>query len=159
LGVRYKFLGADKFEHGDIEVDGVWEGWNWAEGDGDKIIIPQLGPFSDITPTLVHHYQDTYSVRLGGAWNARLPAAALTLRIGGYFDSSATKFKDTRVDFDTMAKYAGTFGVGYSVRGVTLNVAYAYIYEPDRTVTNGDIQSINAVANGGFTTISGPTPV
>jgi long-subunit fatty acid transport protein len=159
LGIRYKFLGMDRFEHGDIEVDGDWEGWNWAEGDGDKIDIPALGPFSDIHPTLTHHYQDTYSVRVGGAYNIRLPAGVFTLRLGGYFDSAATKYKDTRIDFDTMARYAGTAGLGYSVRGVTLNVAYAYIYEPDRTVTNGDIQSINGVANGSTMTTEGPTPV
>ena len=58
-----------------------------------------------------------------------------------------------------MAKYGGTAGLGYSVRGVTLNMAYAYIYEPDRNVTNGDIQSINGVANGTTMTQSGQTPV
>jgi long-subunit fatty acid transport protein len=159
VGLRYKFLGSDDFEHGDIEVDGDWEGWNWAEGEGDKVEIPQLGPFSDIHPVITHNYQDTYSVRLGGAYNIRLPAGVFTLRIGGYFDSAATKYKDTRIDFDTMAKYAGTAGLGYSVRGVTLNVAYAFIWEPDRNVTNGDIQSINGVANGSTNTTEGPTPV
>jgi hypothetical protein len=162
LGVRYKFLGRDDFEHGDIEVDGTWEGWSWAEGGdriGDRIQIDQLGPFSDIHPILTHNYMDTYSIRVGGAYNIRLPAGVFTLRLGGYFDSSATKYKDTRVDFDTMAKYGGTAGLGYTVRGVTLNVAYAYIYEPDRNVTNGDIQSINGVANGSTMTTSGPTPV
>jgi long-subunit fatty acid transport protein len=159
VGVRYKFLGQDKFEHGDIEVDGTWEGWNWAEGDGDKIQIDNLGPFSDIHPTVTHHYMDTYSIRVGGAYNARLPAGVLTVRLGGYYDSAATQSKDTRVDFDTGAKYAGTVGLGYSVRGVTLNLAYAYIYEADRTVTDGDIQSINGVANGSTMTTNGPTPV
>ena len=159
LGVRYKFLGHDDFEHGDIELDGTWEGWNWAEGDGDKIQIDSLGPFSDIHPTLTHHYMDTYSIRLGGAYNIRLPAGVFTLRLGGFFDSAATKYKDTRVDFDTMAHYGGTAGLGYSVRGITLNIAYAYMYEPDRNVTNGDIQSINGVANGSTNTTAGPTPV
>ncbi len=159
LGLRYKFLGADRFEHGDIEVDGTYEAWNWAQGDGDKIVIPQLGPFSDIHPTLTHNYMDTYGVRVGGAYNIRLPAGVFTLRIGGYFDSAATKYKDTRTDFDTMAKYAGTAGLGYSVRGISLNVAYAYVWEPDRNVTNGDIQSINGTANGSTTTAEGPTPV
>jgi long-subunit fatty acid transport protein len=157
-GVRYKFVGADKFEHGDIELDGTYEAWNEAEGDGSKINIPNLGPFSDINPTITHNYRDTFSARLGGAYNIRLPSGVLSLRLGAYFDSSATKYKDTRMDFDTMAKYAGTAGVGYSVRGISLNVAYAYIYEPDRNVTNGDIQSINGVS-GGNTTSSGPTPV
>jgi hypothetical protein len=33
------------------------------------------------------------------------------------------------------------------------------MYEPDRNVTNGDIQSINGVANGSTMTTEGPTPV
>ena len=158
-GLRYIFRGPDNFEHGDIELDGTWEGWSGAEGDGDKVIIPNLGPFSDIHPVITHHYRDTFSARLGGAYNIRLPAGVLSLRLGAYFDSAATHYKDTRTDFDTMAKYAGTGGIGYTVRGVTLAVAYAYVYEPDRTVTNGDIQSINGVANGDTNTVEGPTPV
>jgi long-subunit fatty acid transport protein len=158
-GLRYIFRGADDFEHGDIELDGTYEAWGSAEGDGSKINIPNLGPFSDIHPTITHHYRDTFSARLGGAYNIRLPAGVLSLRLGAYFDSAATHYKDTRVDFDTMAKYAGTGGIGYTVRGVTLAVAYAYIYEPDRTITNGDIQSINGVANGDTNTVEGPTPV
>ncbi|MCU1281217.1 MAG: Long-chain fatty acid transport protein, partial [bacterium] len=159
VGVRYKFLGSDRFEHGDIELDGTWEGWNWAEGTGDHVQIDQLGPFSDIHPVITHNYKDTFSIRLGGAYNARLPAGVLTVRLGGYFDSAATEDKDTRVDFDTGNKFAGTVGLGYKVRGVSLNIAYAYIYEPDRNVTNGDIQSINGVANGSTMTTAGPTPV
>lgn len=158
-GLRYIFRGADDFEHGDIELDGTYEAWGAAEGEGDKVLIPNLGPFSDIHPTITHHYRDTFSARLGGAYNIRLPAGVLSLRLGAYFDSAATHYKDTRVDFDTMARYAGTGGIGYTVRGVTLALAYAYIYEPDRTVTNGDIQSINGVANGDTTTVEGPTPV
>ncbi|HEY1584044.1 MAG TPA: outer membrane protein transport protein [Polyangia bacterium] len=159
VGLRYKFLGHDDFEHGDIELDGTWEGWSWAEGEGDHINIPQLGPFSDIHPVLTHHYSDTFSIRLGGAYNIRLPAGVFTLRLGGFYDSSPTKPADTRVDFDTMARIGATAGLGYSVRGVTLNVAYAYMYEADRNVTDGDIQSINGVANGSTMTTVGPTPV
>lgn len=159
VGVRYKFLGKDDFEHGDVELDGTWEGWSWAEGEGDHINIPNLGPFSDIHPVLTHNYKDTFSIRLGGAYNMRLPAGVLTLRLGAYYDSSATADKDTRIDFDTMLRIGGTAGLGYRVRGVTLNIAYAYMWEPDRNVVNGDIQSINGVANGSTMTTSGPTPV
>ncbi|MDB4968676.1 MAG: hypothetical protein JWN44_4365 [Myxococcales bacterium] len=157
-GVRYKIVGADNFEHGDVELDGTYEAWSQAEGDGSKINIPNLGPFSDINPTITHNYRDTFSARLGGAYNVRLPAGVLSLRLGGFFDSAATRYKDTRMDFDTMAKYGGTAGAGYSVRGITFNLGYAFIYEPDRNVTNGDIQSINGVS-GGMTTSAGPTPV
>jgi long-subunit fatty acid transport protein len=153
LGIRYAFKGADHFEHGDIEVDGDYENWKNAEGNGDKVKIPDLEPLHDLDPTITHHYQDTASVRVGGAYNLRLPAGVLTFRAGFFFDSAATKYKDTRIDFDTMAKYAPTVGLGYSVRGVTLNVAYAYIWEPDRNVTNGDIRLINGI-DGGATTLS-----
>ncbi len=159
VGGRYKFMGADKFEHGDVELDGTYEAWGAAEGHGAQVNNPNLGPFSDITPLIVHHYRDTFRARLGGAYNVRLPAGVLSVRAGTFFDSSATHYKDTRLDFDTMAKWAGTVGAGYSVRGVTLNLAYAFIWEPDRNVQNGDIQSINGPANGGTMTGVGPTPV
>lgn len=158
LGARYKFLGVDNFEHGDIELDGTYEAWGAAEGVGSQVNIPNLGPFSDINPVITHHYHDTFSIRLGGAYNIRLPAGVLALRLGGYYDSSATDPKDTRVDFDTMAKIGATAGLGYGARGVTINVAYAFIYMADRNVTNGDIQSINGVGGTTMTT-NGMTPV
>ena len=79
----------------------------------------QLGPFSDIHPTLTHHYQDTFSVRLGGAYNVRLPAGVLTLRLGGYFDSAATKLQGhARSTSTPWTSAAAPAGLGYSVRGV-----------------------------------------
>jgi long-subunit fatty acid transport protein len=160
LGIRYAFKGADDFEHGDIELDGTYEAWHHAEGDGDHIVIPNLGPLSNINPDITHHYQDTFSARLGGAYNLRVGRmAVLAFRLGGYFDSAATKYKDTRLDFDTMAKWGATAGIGATVRGITLNFAYAYVYEPDRTVTNGDIRVINGVEGGGTTAMGQDTPV
>jgi long-subunit fatty acid transport protein len=146
-GIRYAFI-KDNFEHGDIELDGTYEAWADAQNPGSQINIPSLSIFQDINPTIVHNFQDTYSVRVGGAYNLRLPTGALTFRLGFFFDSAATKYKDTRIDFDTMAKYAPTVGLGYKVRGISLNVAYAYVWSPDRDVTNGDIRIINAVTMG-----------
>lgn len=147
LGLRYAFL-KHAFEQGDVEVDGTYEGWSWAEGDGDHINIPSLAIFSNITPTLTHHYSDTYSVRVGGAYNVALPAGVLTFRLGFFYDSSATNYADTRLDFNTLAKYAPTAGIGYRVRGVAINLGYAYLWSPDRDVRNGDIQPINPVQMG-----------
>jgi hypothetical protein len=162
LGARYIFRSKrDGFEHGDIEVDGDYEAWHAAETPGDHVYIPMLGPFfHDINPTITHNYQDTFSVRVGGAWNARLPVGVFTLRLGGYYDSPATKNADTRLDFDTFAKLAGTGGLGYRVRGISLNIAYAYVWEPDRTVTNGDIHLINGIDGSFNEPNNGPaTPV
>ncbi len=156
LGLRYKFLKSG-FEQGDIELDGVYQAWKDAEGNGDTLSVPQLAFFSNINTTIVHHYQDTVSVRLGGAYNLKLPKGVLTFRIGGFYDSAATKAKDTRLDFDTLDKWGGTLGLGFLIRGISINVAYAYIYSPVRIVRNGDILSLNGT--NGTTTDSGGNPL
>jgi long-subunit fatty acid transport protein len=142
VGLRYRFLAADGFEHGDIELDGNYEAWGQAEHDGDRLHVDTLGVFvKDLTTDITRHYHDTYGVRLGGAWNLRLGGLVLTLRAGMYFDSSATD--DTRLDFDTMLKVAGTGGVSLRVRGIGLHAAYAYVWSPDQDVANGMVRPID----------------
>ncbi|HEX6838041.1 MAG TPA: outer membrane protein transport protein [Polyangia bacterium] len=148
VGTRIVKLRDDDFEVADLEFDATWEGWGAAQGDGPKVSIPALSIFQDIHPTIVHHYHDTFSLRLGASYNVALPAGTLSFRIGGYYDSSATAAKDTRLDFDTLPKIAATFGLGYSVHGFTLNLAYAYVHELDRVVTDGDIAPVNGAAHG-----------
>jgi long-chain fatty acid transport protein len=148
VGTRVAKLRADDFEIADLEFDATWENWSAAQGDGPKVDIPNLSLFSDIHPTIVHHYHDTFSLRVGASYNVALPAGALSFRIGGYYDSSATDPKDTRLDFDTLPKLAATFGLGYSVHGFSINVAYAYVHEFDRVVTDGDIRPVNGAAHG-----------
>src|SRR5262249_29324471 len=146
LGARYAFI-KDGFEQGDVEVDGTYEAWHDAQGVGSQVKIPSLSIFQDINPTIVHNFRDTFSVRVGGAYNVKLQTGVLNFRLGFFFDSAATHYADTRIDFDTMAKYAPTVGLGYKVRGVHINIAYAYLWSPDRDVTNGDIRVLNAAAN------------
>jgi long-subunit fatty acid transport protein len=142
-GVRYAFI-KDGFEHGDVEVNGVYEAWQDAQGDGSKIHVPQLGFLvTDLRTTVIHNYRDTFGVRVGGSYNARLPKGVFTVRLGFAFDSAATRLPETRLDFNSGAKYIPTIGLGYKVRGVAINIAYAYMFEPDRTVTNGTIRPIN----------------
>jgi long-subunit fatty acid transport protein len=148
VGTRLIKLRQDDFEVADVEFDATWENWSAAQGDGPHVSIPNLSLFQDIHPTIVHHYHDTFSLRLGGAYNIALPAGALSIRAGGYYDSSATAPKDTRLDFDTLPKLAGTFGLGYSVRGFAINLAYAYVYEFPRVVTDGEIAPVNGAAHG-----------
>jgi long-subunit fatty acid transport protein len=145
LGVRYKVIGQDQFEHGDVELDGTYETWSTAEGVGDTVSLKaDLGFIRAFDTTIIHHYSNTYSIRLGGAWNLRLPAGVLSVRAGAYFDSSATANTDTRMDFDTMFKVAGTLGLGYRIRGIAINAAYAYVWEPDRIVADGALTQINS---------------
>jgi long-subunit fatty acid transport protein len=143
VGLRYRFL-RDGFEAGDLELDGNYEAWGTAERDGDTLHVDQLGVFvKNLTADITRHYIDTWGVRLGGAYNVRLPRGVLSVRAGAYWDSAATRDADTRLDFDTMMKIAGTAGLGYRIRGIGINAAYAYVWEPDRNVGNGVVQPID----------------
>jgi long-subunit fatty acid transport protein len=145
LGGRWMFRGIDGFEHGDVEADIIYEGWGWVQNPGINLDIENIGPLSGFKTVLQHNYQDTIGVRVGGAFNLRMKQGVLTFRAGGFFDSAASKQKDTRLDFDTMPKWAGTFGLGYEIRGVRINLAYAYLWSPDRDVKNGDLQPLNGL--------------
>jgi long-chain fatty acid transport protein len=143
LGVRYAFV-KDRFERGDIELDGVYEAWHAAQGDGSRLHADDLFPKGEIDLLVRHNYRDTFSVRLGGAYNIQLPRGVLTARLGFAFDSAATRYPDTRLDFNTGMKLMPAVGLAYRIRGVTINLAYAYLYEPDRHVVNGELRGLNA---------------
>lgn len=155
LGARYAFLNHG-FEQGDIEVDATYEAWGDAQ-QIDAVSIDQLTLYQNINSVIVHHYKDTFSVRIGGAYNIKLPLGVLSLRGGFYYDSPATDDAYTRVDFNTIEKFAPTFGLGYQVRGVHFKLAYAYVIQPDRAVTVGQVPvtaadgtATSEIANAGF---------
>ncbi|HTQ44066.1 MAG TPA: outer membrane protein transport protein [Polyangiaceae bacterium] len=145
-GARLAFRDDDGFEAGDVELDGTYETWGTAQALGPTIHIDHLGPsgpaFDDINVKVAHAYNDTYSIRGGGAFNTKLGFGVLTLRAGAYYDRSATAQNPgyTRLDFDTLDKIAGTVGVGLRWHGLLFNLGYAEVFEPDRTVYQGDGQ-------------------
>lgn len=149
------FLDHD-FELADVELDGTYEAWGSAQDDGLHVTIPAIAadnPPPGVNLTGIdfispHHYHDTYSVRLGGAYNVRLDDNVLTLRAGAYHDSSATSPQDTRLDFDTLAKTAGTVGVGFAVGAFDFGLGYAEIFDAARTVEGGALQPVNGTQHG-----------
>jgi long-subunit fatty acid transport protein len=147
LGLRYAFMDGWR-ERGDIEVDGTYEAWKEAEGNGDPLKVPMLGPFT-VNAILFHHYKDTGSVRVGGAYNLWFKNdGVFTIRAGVFYDSSATDPAYTKLDFDTLDKIGGTLGLGYKfggyrARGLGINLAYVYMGSPTRVVTDGKQQIIN----------------
>jgi len=141
-GVRFIWMKEGR-ERADLEVDGQYEAWHDAQRLGPELSIPRLGPFGDIKTRVVANFRDTFAVKVGGAYNLPIKNWTLSFRLGFYFDSAATDYAYTRINFDTIAKYAGTGGLGISVRGFTLNVSYAYVYSPQRVVTNGEIRPIS----------------
>ena len=89
---------------------------------------------------------DTFGVRIGAAYNHRLSDwSRFIVRGGFYFDSAATRYADTRLDFNTVAKYAFTAGLGYKYKGFTINLGYAYVFSPSRTVTDSNVHPVSSL--------------
>lgn len=147
-GVRYIWQEGN-FERADVEVDGDWQNWGANSGSDAYIKIPHIAVYNDVNPVVVHHFNDVFSLRVGGAYSFHLPmgplSSVVTVRAGFMYETASTDDLYTRLDFDTMAKYIGTIGIGSRLRrGITLKAAYAYVYEADRDVSNGNIRQINA---------------
>lgn len=149
-GVRYAGLeGAT--ERYDIELDATYELWGIAQSSGPRVRIPALGSYRDIDTTVLHQYDNTLSLRLGGAYNfGSIASGQLSLRAGGFYESAATTPAMTRLDFDTLAKLAGTLGVGYRWSGFGIDAAYAAIDSLERTVEpgTGALRPINGAKQG-----------
>jgi long-subunit fatty acid transport protein len=163
-GVRYIFRDGER-EAGDVELDGTYEAWSAAQGTGPQVDVPKINaqnPPPGVSLTNVdfvtpHHYNDGWSVRLGGAYNLPLgdrfngrDRTVLTLRAGSYYDASATAANPqyTRLDFDTLPKVAGTLGAGLQISAFTFNVAYAEIFDFSRTVDAGALAPVNGAEHG-----------
>jgi long-chain fatty acid transport protein len=138
----------DKFEQWDAEFDVTYEAWASALGDGTQVYVPKLSVFEDIRISLKLGFHDTMSYRGGGAFNFPVGKGIVTLRAGGFYDTSATKPEYTRLLFDSLAKTGITAGLGYKQGSVQLNVALANIFEETRNVTNGQVRPINGAQNG-----------
>ncbi|HMU40964.1 MAG TPA: hypothetical protein PKE31_18390 [Pseudomonadota bacterium] len=146
-GIRFgqKLEGQQLF---DIEADVVYEAWSWLSGTDHTLVLknppPLVNKGQPVEITLPHHYRDTLGLRLGGSLFMPFSAdAGVTMRVGGFYDGSASADADLRLDFDTLAKLGATGGLGFLVRGVEINVAYAYQHSLSRTVTDGRLFAID----------------
>lgn len=161
-GVRYVNRYSDDTERFDVELDATWENWSkqtdrwgkkWDDYDKPDDYKPDvihsgnfmLGAGGELKVDLNHQYKDTFGLRLGGAYNHRLSdRSRLIGRLGFYYDSAATAPANTRLDFNTVEKYAATIGGGIHWRGLTVNLAYAFVFSPPRTVTNSAVTAVDS---------------
>jgi long-subunit fatty acid transport protein len=144
-GIRYA-MHKNGFALFDIELDGTYEAWSMNGSNNTLTLLsppPLVNQGKPLAITIAHNYQDTFSIRLGGALNYALSQGQLTLRLGAFYDSSATNDSNLRLDFDTLAKLGATVGLGLTLRGITLNVAYAFLQSLGRTVDNGSLYAID----------------
>jgi long-subunit fatty acid transport protein len=145
LGARYIKM-VKTFEVYDIEVNGTIEGWGSTSDSVTK--VTKYDAYSNITATQKRGYENTYSARLGGAYNVDLDDATLTFRAGGFFDGSATAAPQTRIDVDSLAKIGSTLGIGYRTGPVTFNAAFAFVASLKRSVKTGDVRPANYAKQG-----------
>ena len=149
VGGRYIGMDAD-FELYDLELDITYEAWGTAQKLGPIVDVPDLGAFKDIQTVVLHGYNDTIGVRAGGSYNIDTGDGLLSLRGGAYFDSPATSHEFTRLDFDTLAKVAGTFGLGFKYGSFNFDFGYAAIASIPRLVGEGvgEIRPVNGLQQG-----------
>jgi long-chain fatty acid transport protein len=157
-GLRVANHYDDGTEKADLEFDATYENWGATR---DRIFRSIDDPsqkldhiYADqfmlgtgvLDVNLNHGYRDTFSLRLGGAYNWRVSdLIRVILRLGTYLDSAATDLAHTRLDFNTGVKWAFTMGLGYRWKGMTANIAYAFVYSPARDVSNSAETAVSAI--------------
>ena len=131
-GVRYRSVDSGG-EVWDVELDVVYEAWSmmkeYAVDLQGTIQLFGDSPAPDLT--LSKAWSDTVAVRLGGTWNAE---GGLSVSAGGFYESAAVPLAYTHVDFPSFERYAGSFGVGYTMKKMRFQLGYTRVYQPDRTV-------------------------
>jgi long-subunit fatty acid transport protein len=141
VGGRYKFLDRDGVEKGDVELDVTWENWSTDLAtnynvvvDAQVVINNQVDNGLDLKTSKVRHgLQDTYGVRLGGAYKFPLGANLLTVRGGAAYDTAAATKGWERVDLDGAARTTITAGASYKFDRYSLTAGAGYVYEGSRT--------------------------
>jgi long-subunit fatty acid transport protein len=138
LGGRYKFIGDDGTEKGDVELDATWENWSAERASNYRVVVdadiylesnPDEAVASIVDNYVKHGLQDTFGVRLGGSY--RIPAgnAELIVRGGVAYDTRAAKDGWLRADVDGAARTTGALGIGYRAKRFEINAGFGYVYE------------------------------
>ncbi len=144
-GVRYVSMDGPS-EVYDLELDVTYEAWG--STGNPQVFAPDLGLYKNVRTETPRGYNDTFSVRVGGAYNFDVLEGQLAVRGGTFYDKAATEFAYTRVDFDTLHKVGATLGLGYKRGPVALNLAYAAIASIPRTVADGQVRPLNGAKGG-----------
>jgi long-subunit fatty acid transport protein len=146
LGVEYAHLNDEGRNLFDIELDWVWE--NWSVTDAFRVTVP--GQVSDVTGTLDErnipnltlgrHYNASWSLRLGAELNMlrKESGDGPVIRFGGFYETPSVDEEWTNLDFTPFERIAGTLGFSYHIKRWSIDLAYAYIWSPDRTVAVGE---------------------
>lgn len=129
----------------ELEVDAVWERWSvmkqiairthdiwvtYEAGGQDQVPVPDI-----IFPK---HFQDAYSLRVGGDWTAL--ADRLQLRGGWLIETSAVPLGYVGVEFPNWGRQVASVGASLRLFGAWLDVAYAHHFVDTQVVTASQVQ-------------------
>jgi long-subunit fatty acid transport protein len=135
LGGRYKFLGSDGEERGDVELDVGWENWgNRASSDYRVQIDSEIrtvggGGFSIKQNFVRHGFQDVFNARLGGSWRFPAGANVVIARGGVGHDTAAAKPGWLRADIDGAARTTMTVGAGLRTKRFQIDAGFGLVLE------------------------------
>jgi len=135
LGGRYKFIGADGKQKGDVELNVAWENWS-AERVSTYRVVADAQVYLNGTPNLAikdteiaHGLEDTFSARLGGSYDLAMGDDTLTFRGGLAYDTRAAKEGWLRADLDGAARTTITAGAGYKAKRWKVDAGFGVILE------------------------------
>lgn len=148
VGGRYKFLGANDEERGDIELDVGWENWgNTAASDyrvviDSEIVTAMGGGFAIKQNSVRHGFQDVYNARLGGSWRFPVGENVVIARGGISYDTAAAKEGWVRADLDGTARTTMTAGAGFRTSRMQIDAGFGFVMEGENN-NPGDCNPIS----------------
>ena len=140
LGQRFIKRDAEGREVADLELDVTYEFWHLLDGyhvtfDG---LLQVYNSTEDLEPmTLAKDWRDTLAVRLGGSWS--LWPDRLRLSAGVHYETAAMPEHLTNIDFLGYNRMGAALGLGVSLGAFELNLAYQYVLQPTREITNSRV--------------------
>ena len=151
IGGRWVFRDRDNAERGDIELDGTWEHWSASQVNNYSVLVDAVinGALALKESFIRHGFQDTYGVRLGGAYKFPVGDGALITRAGVAYDTAAAQPGWERVDTDGAARTTIAGGLGYTFTRFEIDLGASVVLEGTRT--NGTVcqpSDLNQGCNG-----------
>lgn len=135
VGARYKFLGTNEQERGDVELDLGWENWGDPAASDyrvtiDSEIVTSMGGGFGIKQNAVRHgFQDVFNARLGGSWRFPMGDNVLIARGGIGYDTAAAKKGWNRADLDGAARTTLTTGAGFRTSRMQIDAGFGLVLE------------------------------
>jgi long-chain fatty acid transport protein len=146
-----------------MEIAAVREGWGRLQTIDIATqyqVTAHLPPIINVTNrplgtiSLIKKYRDLYSVRLGVEGR---PARFLTVRAGGWFESSGATPGYFDLSTPEANKVGASLGASLTYRAFALDLAYAHVFVPALTQSASKIQVVNVATPGNTRTLGNGT--